>query len=170
MDNANALARALSLRVDELYSVPETAEVIALDAVERTGADSAALLLPDGNRWRVAAGVGLGAIERRFELAEDSWVVVNVARASKGVLVEDTDIARRPFHSAPLASRRHLLAAPIRLVDGVLLVARDEDPTFTEESLAILAAVAEEAGLLLAAALDVRELARRLQSFTDDRN
>jgi hypothetical protein len=109
----------------------------------------------------------LGGIERRFELDEDSWVIANVARASKGVLVEDTDVARRPFQRAPLASRKHLLAAPIRLVEGVLIVARDTDPGFTEQALADLAHLADEAGLLLAAALDVRDLARRLQPFTD---
>jgi hypothetical protein len=167
MDSANALARSLTLRIDELYGVPETAEVIVVDAVERVRAEQAALMLPDGRRWRVAAGIGLGGIERRFELDEDSWVIANVARASKGVLVEDTDVARRPFQRAPLASRKHLLAAPIRLVEGVLIVARDTDPGFTEQALADLAHLADEAGLLLAAALDVRDLARRLQPFTD---
>jgi hypothetical protein len=167
MDSANALARSLALRVDELYGVPETAAVIVSDALERVEADAAALLLPDGSRWRVAAGSGLAGMERRFELEEDSWVIANVARAAKGVLVEDSDVARGPFRHAPLASRRHLLAAPIRLVEGVLLVARDEDPAFTEASLAELARMGDEAGLLLAAALDVRDLARRLQAFVD---
>jgi hypothetical protein len=167
MDNANALARALTLRVDELYSVPETAEVIVSDALDRTAADSAVLMLPDGDRWRVAAGIGLGNIERRFELGHDSWVVANVARASKGVIVAESDVARRSLESAPLASRKHLLAAPIRLVEGILLVARDADPAFSEDTLMELAALADEAGLLLAAALDVRDLARKLHAFTD---
>jgi hypothetical protein len=135
--------------------------------MNRTAADSAVLMLPDGERWRVAAGIGLGAIERRFELEHDSWVVTNVARASKGVIVAESDVARRPFARAPLASRKHLLAAPIRLVEGILLVARDDDPGFTEETLVELAVLADEAGLLVAAALDVRELARKLRAFTD---
>jgi hypothetical protein len=167
MDNANALARALTLRVDELYTVPETAEVIVSDALDRTSADSAVLLLPDGDRWRVAAGIGLGNIERRFELGHDSWVVTNVARASKGVIVAESDVARRHFANAPLSSRKHLLAAPIRLVEGILLVSRDGDPGFTEDALVTLATLADEAGLLIAAALDVRDLARRLHAFTD---
>jgi GAF domain-containing protein len=167
MDSANALARALILRRDELYGVPETAEVIVLDAAERVAAEATALLLPDGRRWRVAAGTGLSGVEARFELEEDSWVVQRVARASKGVLVEDTDVARRPFQRAPLSSRKHLLAAPIELVEGVLLAARDSDRPFDESDLAALAALAAEAGLLLAAALDVRELARALDPYRD---
>jgi hypothetical protein len=167
MDSANALARALIVRRDELYGVPETAEVIVLDAADRVGAEATALLLPDGRRWRVAAGTGLSGIETRFELEEDSWVVERVARSSKGVIVEDTDVARRPFQRAPLSSRKHLLAAPIALVEGVLLAARDTDQPFDEKDLAALAALASEAGLLLAAALDVRELARALDPFRD---
>jgi hypothetical protein len=167
LDSANALARALILRRDELYGVPETAEVIVLDAADRVGAEATALLLPDGRRWRVAAGTGLSGVEARFELEEDSWVVERVARSSKGVIVEDTDVARRPFQRAPLSSRKHLLAAPIALVEGVLLAARDSDRPFNEKDLAALAGLAAEAGLLLAAALDVRELARALDPYRD---
>jgi hypothetical protein len=53
------------------------------------------------------------------------------------------------------------------LVEGILLIARDGDPPFDEDVLGLIAGVAEEAGLLLAAALDVRELARKLETFAE---
>jgi hypothetical protein len=72
-----------------------------------------------------------------------------------------------PLHGAPLASRRHLLAVPVPTVEGLLLVARDEDPAFTEDDVLNLARVGQEAAPLLSAALDTRALARALAELSD---
>ena len=164
---AAGLVRQLSPLVHELFGVRETAEVVVTDAVERTAAGAGALLVPDGRRWRVAAGVGLRQLEHRYELDADSWLVYEIARGYRGAIIEDTDVARTPLHGAPLASRRHLLAVPVPTVDGLLLVARDDDPPFTEADLLMLAHVGEEAAPLLATALETRALARALLEFSD---
>jgi hypothetical protein len=164
---AALLVRRLAALVHELYGVRETAEVVVADAVERTAAGAGALLVPDAGRWRVAAGVGLRQRENRYELDADSWLVDEIARSYRGAIIEDTDVARSPLHGAPLASRRHLLAVPVPSVDGLLLVARDDDPPFTEADLLMLARVGEEAAPLLATALDTRALARALLEFSD---
>jgi hypothetical protein len=164
---ATALVRALAASVHELYGVRETAEVVVADAVERTAAGAGALLVPDGGRWRVAAGVHLRPLEHRYELDADSWLVAEIARGYRGATIENTDVARSPLHGAPLASRRHLLAVPVPTVEGLLLVARDDDPAFTEDDLLLLARVGQEAAPLLSAALDTRALARALSEFTD---
>jgi len=164
---AASLVRQLTAAVPELYGVRETAVVVVADAVERTAAHAGALLVPDGGRWRVAAGLHLRSLEHRYELDSDSWLVDEIARGYRGVIIENTDVARTPLHGAPLASRRHLLAVPVPTVEGLLLVARDEDPAFTEGDVLNLALVGQEAAPLLAAALDTRALARALAEFSD---
>ena len=165
---AVGLVRALGRQLEHLYGVPETAEVIVTDAVDRAGADAGALLVPDDGVWRVAAGVGLRPLEHRYELADDSWLIEQIAQAHKGAIVQESDVAREQLHGAPLASWRHLLAAPIPGVEGLLIMARRDDPPFTEEDLSALAAVGREAQELLQAALDTRSLARALWQFRDE--
>jgi hypothetical protein len=164
---AASLVRQLMAVLHELYGVRETAEVVVADAVERTAAHAGALLVPDGGRWRVAAGLHLRSLEHRYELDSDSWLVDEIARGYRGVIIENTDVARTPLHGAPLASRRHLLAVPVPTVEALLLVARDEDPAFTEDDVLNLARVGQEAAPLLSAALDTRALARALLEFSD---
>jgi hypothetical protein len=164
---AASLVRQLTAAVHELYGVRETAEVVVADAVERTSAHAGALLVPDDGRWRVAAGLHLRSLEHRYELDSDSWLVDEIARGYRGVIIENTDVARTGLHGAPLASRRHLLAVPVPTVEGLLLVARDEDPAFTEDDVLTLARVGQEAAPLLSAALDTRALARALWEFSD---
>lgn len=161
------LVRDLLTRTDDLYGVAETAEVIVRDAIERVGAEASALLLPDASRWRVVAGVGLRPLERRFELTEHDWLVVEVAQAGRSVVMEDTDLVRQPLRGSPLASWHHLVATPVPLVHGVLLVARSTDPGFRTGDVEALAALAAEAAPLVVDSMDVRTLARRLTPFTD---
>ncbi len=130
--SALALVRALIGRVSELDGVAATSDVIVKGAVERAGADAGVMLLPDQSRWRVAGGTGLRPVETRFELTEDSWLVKEIALAAKGMIVEDTDIARSRLRGAPLASWRHLMAAPVTGTGAVVLLARKNDPPFDE--------------------------------------
>jgi hypothetical protein len=165
--SALALVRALLPRLSELDGVATTSDVIVKGAADRTGADGAVLLLPDDGRWRVAGGIGLRPVETRFQLPEDSWLVREIALRAQGAIIEDTDIARSRLRGAPLASWRHLMAAPVPRIGGLLLLARKSDPPFDEASLRELVEVTAEATPLLAAAVDVRSLARMLDGFRD---
>jgi CheY-like chemotaxis protein len=167
-EDAVDLVRRLSGQLHRLYGVPEVSEVIVTDAVDRTKADAGAILVPDAGDWRVAAGVGLRPLETRYELHDSSWVVQQVAKAHKGVIIQESDVAREQLQGAPLASWRHLLAAPVPDVEAVLLLARREDPPFDEGDLAVLATLGTEAGPLLSAALETRSLARHLYDFRDE--
>jgi hypothetical protein len=167
-EDAVDLVRRLSGQLHRLYGVPEVSEVIVTDAVDRTKADAGAILVPDAGDWRVAAGVGLRPLETRYELHDSSWVVQQVAKAHKGVIIQESDVAREQLQGAPLASWRHLLAAPVPDVEAVLLLARREDPPFDEDDLAVLATLGNEAGPLLSAALETRALARHLYDFRDE--
>lgn len=161
------LVSELTGRVADLYSVPETSEVVVADALERLRADAAALLVADGARWRVAAGRGLRPREHDLELTESSWLVREVARTRRGALIENSDVVREQLSGVPLASRRHLAAAPVPDVPALLMIAR-EQPPFQERDLISLAALATEAAPLLAAAVATRTLARALAGLRDE--
>ena len=165
---AGGAVRDLIARRDQLHGLRETAAVVILDAVERTKADAGALLAVDGSRWRVAAGVGLRPLELRSELGAGSWLISEIAVAGRAVLIEESDIARERLQGAPLASWRHLLAAPMPDVPALTILARREDPPFDESDLRQLVTLGTEASELVRAALDVRQLARTLQPFLDD--
>lgn len=152
---------------DSYYTLQELATVIVEDAVMRSMADAGALLVPDGALWRVAGGVSLRPLEYRLQLAEDAWIVENIATFGKGILIQDSDIARLDLRGTPLASREHLMAVPVPQVKAILLLSRDRDEPFTEASLSALADLATEAGPLLEGATDLRTLARLLDKHRD---
>jgi hypothetical protein len=157
------LIRMLQGRASELYSVSDTAQVLAEDVIERADADAAAILVPDGPIWRVSGGVGLRPLERRLELEESHWLITEIGAAGRAVLIEDTDIIRQQLAGAPLAAWRHLLAVPVPDTRGIVVLARGkEGGPFTDRDLSAVIAPVREAAALLAQAVETRRLARLL--------
>ncbi|HWL36269.1 MAG TPA: GAF domain-containing protein [Frankiaceae bacterium] len=150
----------------ERSDVRETAEVVVAELAERTGAEAAALLLPDGAEWRVAGGVGLRPLEHRLRLGADHWLVSTVVEHGEGVVVDDSDGARDELIGAPLASWARVLAVPVPAVRGVFVAAR-EGEAFDGAALATAVSVAGEANPMLTDALALRAVARALAPFTD---
>ncbi|MDH5278774.1 MAG: hypothetical protein OEW53_07010, partial [Actinomycetota bacterium] len=74
---------------------------------------------------------------------------------------------RRALLGVPMASKSHLMAAPVPEVGAILLAGRDHDPIFDETDLAALGSLAREATEVLRAAMDVRRLARALHEAQD---
>ncbi|HVN50266.1 MAG TPA: hypothetical protein VMT43_02475, partial [Acidimicrobiales bacterium] len=130
--------------------------------------DAAAVLVPDGTQWRVAGGVGLRPLERRLLLDTSHWLVSEIAVGGRALLIEDTDIVRPRLAGAPLAAWRHLLAVPVPGIRAAVVLARSQEAArFTERDLAAVVPVVAEAGPLLMAALQMRELARVLAPLRD---
>lgn len=161
-----AFAESVLAWARERSDVRETAEVVVAELAERTGAEAAALLLPDGAEWRVAAGVGLRPLEGRLRLGAGHWLVATVVEHGEGVIVDDSDGARDELIGAPLASWARVLAVPVTAVRGVFVAAR-EGEAFDEAALATAVAVAGEASGMLTDALALRAVARALAPFTD---
>ena len=107
------LVHQLVERAPELYGVPDTAQVLADEIVERADADAAAVLIPDGAVWRVTAGVGLRPLERRLVLDSSHWLIAEAALQGRALLIEYTDIVRQKIAGAPLAAWRHLMCLPV---------------------------------------------------------
>jgi hypothetical protein len=146
----------------------ETAQVLADEVVERGESDAAAVLVPDGVRWRVSGGVGLRPLERRLLLDMSHWLISEIAIGGRALLIEDSDIVRPRLAGAPLAAWRHLLAVPVPGMRAAVLLARGQEALrFTERDLAVVVPIVAEAGSLLADALELRELARVLASLRD---
>lgn len=160
--------RALLDRRSELFGVSETAQVLADEVIERGEADAAAVLIPDGQRWRVSGGVGLRPLERRLLLDTSHWLISEIAVGGRALIIEDTDIVRPRLAGAPLAAWRHLLAVPVPGIRAAVVLARGQEASrFTDRDLAAVVPVVSEAADLLAAALRMRELARVLAPLRD---
>jgi hypothetical protein len=161
-----AFAESVLAWANERSDVRQTADVVAAELAERTHAEAAALLLPDGAEWRVAGGVGLRPLEHRLRLDADHWLVATVVEQGEGVVVDDSDGARDELIGAPLASWARVLAVPVPAVRGVFVAAR-EGSAFDPAALAAAVDVAGEASGMLADALALRAVARALAPFTD---
>jgi len=160
------LVRELLERVPGLLGVDQVAAAIADDACQRVGASASAVLVREEGRWVVAAGVGLRPRERLLQLDDEHWLVREVVRARHGLIVEDTDVARRDLVGAPLSASRHLLIVPITGVAGLLMAARGAPGVaFTSPDLTALARLAAEADSPLREAMQLRELGRRLSAL-----
>jgi hypothetical protein len=158
------LVEGVLAAVGELYDARDAATAVVVESLTAAVADSGVVLLPDGDVWRVTGAVGVRPLEWRYVLEPDSWLVTTVVTGDRGIIIEDSDIARQRLGGAPLAHHPQILAAPIPEAGGLVLVARETGP-FTEEQLGAVADIAAEAASLLADALRVRDLARALSDF-----
>ena len=166
--DVHAWVRGLLDRRSELFGVAETAQVLADEVIERGESDAAAVLVPDGDIWRVNGGVGLRPVERRLVLDTSHWLISEIAVGGRALLIEDTDIVRPRLAGAPLAAWRHLLAIPVPGLRAAVVLARGQEAArFTEQDLAAVVPVVAEASPLLTTALQTRELARVLGPLRD---
>ncbi|HET6815607.1 MAG TPA: hypothetical protein VFH66_00065 [Mycobacteriales bacterium] len=160
------LVASLLAHVDALIDVRDAANALVEEAAAAADAAYGAVLLPDDDVWRVCGATGVRPLEWRYVVEADSWLAATVIEGGRGVIVEDSDIARQRLGGAPLAHHQHLLAAPVPGAYGLLILARDTD-AFDEDQLSRAATASAEAGALLAECLQVRALARALSDFRD---
>jgi len=160
------LVRALTPLVGRLSRLHEVSEMARVRCASAVPCEASAVLVPDGDAWRVSAGDRLRPLEERVQVAAQHWLITEVVGKGHGLLFRDTDVARTKLSGAPLASWPNLLALPVDEVDAVVLLARRDKPfagadlTAAKQS---LGSVAQQ----LAEAVDVRQLARALNVFLD---
>jgi hypothetical protein len=160
------LVRELLPLVARLSRVPAVAEMARVRVTSVVPCEASAVLLRDGDVWRVAAGDRLRPLEERVQVASTHWLVTEVVGKGHGLLFRDTDVARTKLSGAPLASWPDLLAMPIADVDAVILLARRGKP-FGRADLTAARQSLGAAALQLREAVDVRDLARSLSPFLD---
>lgn len=157
-----ALVEQLS---DEMTLAEVCAEVCAL-VTDAGRADAAALLVRDGDRWRVSGGSGLRDLEHRIELDSGHWLISEMLGSVRGAVIDHSDVARQYMRNAPVASRDQLAFVTSTALQAVLVVGRGEVP-FGADDLTYLKGVLDEAQPHLLHALAIRRLARALGRFRD---
>ena len=162
--DVRSLAESLLGRIDELYDIRDAASAVIEECLAAATASHGVAMLPDGDLWRVCGGVGARPLEWRYVVEPDSWLVATVVTGNKGIIIEDSDIARQRLGGAPLVHHSQLMAAPIPATQGFVLIAREGKP-FTEDELSAVASISHDAGPLLSEAIVVRTLARALSDF-----
>jgi hypothetical protein len=167
LSDVRGTVRHLLEGVEEVYGVPESAAVVIAEARARVACDAAALLVADGDRWRLAASEGMSEQEAREVPSPSSWLTSTIGPARRGLVVDTSDLARERVQGMPLAARRFLVVAPVPPARAVLVLARDGEPDFSDAEVTTLVALGEEAGPLLTAAVDARDLARALAPLRD---
>jgi hypothetical protein len=160
------LVRELMPLVARLSRLPEVAEMARVRVTSVVPCEASAVLLRDGDVWRVAAGDRLRPLEERVQIPSTHWLVTEVVEQGHGLLFRDTDIARTRLSGAPLASWPDLLAMPVPDVDAVILLARRDKP-FGRADLTAARQSLGAATLQLQEAVDTRDLARALSPFVD---
>jgi hypothetical protein len=161
-----SMVHGLSRDASRLGRVHEVAEVIRRNCAGSVDCAASAVLVPDGDVWRVSAGAHLRPLEERLQITSNHWLVTEVAAANHGVLIKDTDIARSKLGGAPLVSWPNLLALPVEEVGAIVLLARD-GRGFGRGDLTRARQAVGHSGADLRNAVDVRNLARQLAGFTD---
>ena len=160
------LVRSLLQGVERLGRVHEVAEMLRQRCASSVACDASAVLVPDGNAWRVAAGEHLRPLEERLQIGPDHWLAMEVVAANHGLIIQNTDIARTRLSGAPLASWPNLIALPVSGVGALVLLAR-QDKGFGRKDLNSLRQEVEAFGGQLQDAVDVRDLARKMIDFVD---
>jgi hypothetical protein len=158
--------RQLAAAAPQLRGLQDVAEDLLQAAIDAVSSQAGAVLVPDGEYWRVAAGLEVRHVEWRLALPADSWVIDETVGQRHGVIVEGTDIARQRLSGVPLASWDHLIVAAAPNSDVVLLLAREE-PAYTDDDMRGLQATGEKFTKSLRDSIELRELSRSLQRFTD---
>lgn len=162
---ASHYVRALLPLVDGLPSTSGAAGAVLSRAMDAVHAVAGAVLLPDGDDWRVAAGAGLRSLEWRLLLPRAHWVVQTVALQHRALIVDDSDTARGRLSPLPLSHLPHLALVPVLPVDGILVVSRAD--VFTDRDLPPLLDAQGAATDRVQDALRARELARALDPLRD---
>jgi hypothetical protein len=160
------LARQLRRLVGRLRRVPEVAEDLRQRCVSAVPCEASAVLVRDGDVWRVAAGEHLRALEERLQISSRHWLVSEVVGLGHGVLIRDTDIVRSRLSGAPLAAWPNLMALPVSGAEALLLLAR-QVKEFTRGDLATGERAIGPVVVRLGGAVDVRDLARTLSPFAN---
>jgi len=160
------VVRTLQHDVVRLGRVPEVAEVLRHLCVSAVACDASAVLVPDGDVWRVSASAHLRPLEERLQISSDHWLVTEVVEANSGVLIKNTDIARTRLSGSPLASWPNLMALPVAEARALVLLAR-QDKGFNRKDLVRARQEVDSYGRQLLDAIDVRDLARKMIEFVN---
>jgi hypothetical protein len=137
------------------------AEEISALAVQFLGCDAVAVLIPDGDVWTIAGGIGVKARDTRHRLTEEHWFVREVLGREAPFVIDGDDPDHIELKDVPLGYWGHLAGIPMVDANSIVVAARSDD-AFTLEQVTEFAEGIEEIVAELADALGARDVARQI--------
>jgi chemotaxis protein histidine kinase CheA len=151
----------LMAMTDTLTAPAQIAEELAFLAMEHLGCEAVAMMIPDGDCWTTASGIGIGRNDLRYRLSEEHWFVRQVLGREALALIDDTAALRDELSGVPLAGWRYLLGIPLLDANSILVAANSAAP-FDAEAVEAFTEGIEDYTAELAESLAVRDVARQI--------
>ena len=161
------LVAALLKRSNELRTLAEVGQVVVNALMSETRAQACCLIVEDRRRWQVVGSQGLRQPEQRLALADDHWLVQEIVRRRRAVVIDVSDLTREELPAGPLASWQSLLVEGTPSATALIICARSDRSGFTRSDVKRVSQLCAESDQLVLAARDLRELARALNPYAD---
>jgi hypothetical protein len=152
----------LMAMTESLASPAEIAEELAFVAMEHlAGCEAVAVMIPDGDCWTTASGIGVGRSDLRYRLSEEHWFVRHVLGEDEIVLIDDPEALRDELSGVPLTSWRYLVGLPLTEANSMLVAAGAQHGFQADAAAEFVEGVAEYVAEL-AESLSTRDVARQI--------
>jgi hypothetical protein len=151
----------LMAMTDTLAAPAQVCEELAFVAMEHLECEAVAIIIPDGDAWATASGIGIGARDLRYRLAEEHWFIREVLGRERVKLCDDPDALRDELAGVPLASWPHLVGIPLLEANSILVAARSEQG-FDREVAEVFNEYIGDYVAELAETLETRDVARQI--------
>jgi hypothetical protein len=151
----------LMAMTDTLAAPAQVCEELAFVAMEQLECEAVAIIIPDGDAWATASGIGIGARDLRYRLAEEHWFIREVLGRERPKTCDDPEGLRDELAGVPLAAWPHLVGIPLLDANSILVAARSEEP-FDREVAEVFTEYIGDYVAELAETLETRDVARQI--------
>jgi chemotaxis protein histidine kinase CheA len=153
----------LMAMTDTLAAPAQVAEELAFVAMEHLECEAVAIMIPDGDAWATASGIGIGRQDVRYRLGEEHWFVREVLGREEVTILDDPKTLQNELSGVPLANWPYLVGLPMPRANSILVAARTENP-FEGDVLEVFAEGIEDYVIELAETLETRDVAREIHA------
>jgi chemotaxis protein histidine kinase CheA len=151
----------LMAMTDTLAAPAQVCEELAFVAMEHLECEAVAMIIPDGDAWSTASGIGIGARDLRYRLSEEHWFIREVLGREVPKITDDPEGLRDELAGVPLANWPHLVGIPLLAANSILVAARTEKP-FEPDVIEVFGEYIEDYVAELAETLETRDVARQI--------
>jgi hypothetical protein len=153
----------LMAMTDTLAAPSQICEELAFVAMEHLECEAVAIMIPDGDAWATASGIGIGRQDVRYRLGEEHWFVREVLGREEVALLDDPKTMQNELSGVPLADWPYLVGLPMPRANSILVAARSGSP-FEGDVMGVFAEGIEDYVIELAETLETRDVAREIHA------
>lgn len=151
----------LMAMTDTLAAPSQVCEELAFVAMEHLECEAVAIMIPDGDAWATASGIGIGRQDVRFRLSEEHWFVREVLGREAVAILDETASLTDKLTGVPLANWKYLVGLPMPRANSILVAARSDLP-FQGDVMEVFSEGIEDYVNELAETLETRDVAREI--------